>query len=153
MGLMIGMLFIFLYYPLGRGKELAPRMRILCRVADWVLMALTILVSGYVILNFDTYVSTMQNNVLTAELFVFGILITLLVLEAGRRVLGNILPIIALVAIAYALLGDRIPGLFGHRGYTLRRTVLAIFSDRGVYGTPIGTSATMSICSCYLQLS
>lgn len=140
--LMIGMLFIFLYYPLGRGKELAPQMRILCRTVDWILMALTILVSGYVILNFDTYVSTMQNNVLTTELFVFGILITLLVLEAGRRVLGNILPIIALVAIAYALLGDRIPGLFGHRGYTLRRTVLAIFSDRGVYGTPIGTSAT-----------
>ena len=38
--------------------------------------------------------------------------------------------------------GDKIPGLFGHRGYSMQRVVLAIFSDRGVYGTPIGTSAT-----------
>lgn len=98
--------------------------------------------SFYVIFNFETYTTTMQNNMMTKELYVFGIIITLLVLEAGRRMLGNVLPIIAIVAIIYALTGDKIPGLFGHRGYSMQRVVLAIFSDRGVYGTPIGTSAT-----------
>lgn len=99
-------------------------------------------VSLYVIVNFDVYTSTMQNNQLTPELYVLGIIITLLTLESGRRVLGNILPIIAIIAIAYAYFGDKIPGLFGHRGYNMQRITLAIFSDRGVYGTPIGTSAT-----------
>ena len=117
-------------------------MRTLCRVVDWVLIALTAVVSFYVIFNFETYTTTMQNNMMTKELYVFGIIITLLVLEAGRRMLGNVLPIIAIVAIIYALTGDKIPGLFGHRGYSMQRVVLAIFSDRGVYGTPIGTSAT-----------
>ena len=117
-------------------------MRTLCRVVDWVLIALTAVVSFYVIFNFETYTTTMQNNMMTKELYVFGIIITLLVLEAGRRMLGNVLPIIAIVAIIYALTGDKIPGLFGHRVYSMQRVVLAIFSDRGDYGTPIGTSAT-----------
>lgn len=140
--LLIGLVLIFLYKPLGGSKELSPGMRTLCRVVDWVLIALTAVVSFYVIFNFETYTTTRQNNMMTKELYVFGIIITLLVLEAGRRMLGNVLPIIAIVAIIYALTGDKIPGLFGHRGYSMQRVVLSIFSDRGVYGTPIGTSAT-----------
>lgn len=155
--LLIGMLFIFLCYPLGRKKELSPQVRMICRVIDWILMGLTIAVSAYVITNFDTYTSNMQNNKLTTELYIYGIIITLLVLEAGRRVLGNVLPIIALIAIAYALFGNKIPGLFGHRGYTLQRTLMAIFSDRGVYGTPIGTSASnvylFLLFAAYLNVS
>jgi TRAP transporter 4TM/12TM fusion protein len=140
--LLLGLLLIFLYKPLGQGKNLQPKTQRWCHIIDWVLIVLSIVVSSYVIFNFETYVSTMQNNVLTIELYVLGVIITGIVLEAGRRVLGNTLPIIALLAILYALLGNYIPGLFGHRGYTLRRIALAIFSDRGVYGTPIGTSAT-----------
>ena len=140
--LLIGLVLIFLYKPLGGSKELSPGMRTLCRAVDWILIALTAVVSFYVIFNFETYTTTMQNNMMTKELYVFGIIITLLVLEAGRRMLGNVLPIIAIVAIIYALTGDKIPGLFGHRGSSMQRVVLAIFSDRGVYGTPIGTSAT-----------
>lgn len=140
--LLIGLVLIFLYYPLGRTKELSPGMKSLCRTIDWALIIASLAVGAYVISNFQTYVFTMQNNMLTPELYVFGIMITIVVLEAGRRVLGNILPIVALIAIIYALFGDWIPGLFGHRGYSLRRVMLAIFSDRGVYGTPIGTSAT-----------
>jgi len=139
--LLIGMTLIFLYKPLGEGKQLGQTGIVFCRIIDWLLIVLTIIVSGYVILNFDTYASNMQNNVLTKELYILGIIITILVLEAGRRVLGNVLPLIAILAIGYALFGNYIPGLFGHRGYTLRRVVMAIFSDRGVYGTPIGTSA------------
>ena len=140
--LLIGLVLIFLYKPLGGSKELSPGMRTLCRAVDWILIALTAVVSFYVIFNFETYTTTMQNNMMTKELYVFGIIITLLVLEAGRRMLGNVLPIIAIVAIIYALTGDKIPGLFGHRGYSMQRVVLSIFSDRGVYGMPIGTSAT-----------
>jgi len=139
--LLIGLILIFLYKPLEAGKKLGENSKLLCRIIDWLLILLTIIVSGYVVLNFDTYVSDMQNNVLTQELYVLGVIITILVLEAGRRVLGNVLPLIAIIAIVYALFGNYIPGLFGHRGYTLRRVVMAIFSDRGVYGTPIGTSA------------
>lgn len=140
--LMIGMVLIFLYKPLGGNGERAPGLRMACRIIDWILIVLTLVVSCFVIFNFDTYTADMQNSKMTGELYLLGILITLLVLEAGRRMLGLVLPAIALAAIVYALIGNYIPGLFGHRGYSLQRVVMSIFSDRGVYGTPIGTSAT-----------
>lgn len=141
--LMIGLVLIFLYFPLGRKKEqLSTVEKVVYRIIDGICIALTVGVSLYVIVNFEAYTSMMQNNKLTPEMYIFGIIITLLVLEGGRRVLGNILPIIAIIAIAYAFFGNRIPGLFGHRGYSFPRITLAIFSDRGVYGSPIGTSAT-----------
>ncbi|MBQ9527149.1 MAG: TRAP transporter fused permease subunit [Fretibacterium sp.] len=139
--LMLGLVLIFIYYPLGRGRELSGLSQAFCRAADLLLIILTLTVSFYVILNYEAYVADMQNNRLTDEIYIFGIIITLVVLEAGRRTLGNVLPLIAVVAILYAAFGDKIPGLFGHRGYSLRRITLAIFSDRGIYGTPIATSA------------
>ena len=141
--LMIGMVLIFLYYPLGRKRENKSKGFIIaCRIIDWVMIALALLIGFYVVLNFDAYSQMMQNNQLTQEMSVLVIIVTLLTLESGRRVLGNVLPIIAIIAILYAYFGDKIPGLFGHRGYNAQRITLSIFSDRGVYGTPIGTSAT-----------
>lgn len=140
--LMIGMVLIFLYYPLGAKREHKSRgFTVACRVADWILIGLALATGFYVVLHFDTYAQMMQNNQLTTELYVFGMIVTLLTLESGRRVLGNVLPVIAVIAVLYAYFGNRIPGLFGHRGYSLQRITLSVFSDRGVYGTPIGTSA------------
>ncbi len=156
--LLIGLVLIFLYYPLGRKMKEKTKAQTICfRIIDWICILLTLAVSIYVITNYETYVSNMQNNKLTDELLVFGVIITLLTLEAARRVLGNVLPIIAIIAILYAFFGDQIPGLFGHRGYSLRRVALAIFSDRGVYGSPIGTSANnvylFLLFAAYLNVS
>ena len=154
----IGLVLIFLYYPIGRKKkDLSPAFQRICRIIDWCLIALTVGVSFYVILRYDTYVECMQNNRLTSELFYLGIIVTVLVLEAGRRTLGNVLPIIAIIAILYGYFGNRIPGLFGHKGYKVNRIVLSVFSDRGVYGTPIGTSASnvylFLLFAAYLNVS
>ena len=141
--LMIGLVLIYLYYPLGAKMEnKSAGLTILFRIIDWICIAVSVIVGCYVILNYDAYVSAMQNNQLTDTLFILGILITIVVLEAGRRVLGNVLPIIAIIAILYGLFGHMIPGLLGHKVYNLRRVLLSVFSDRGVYGTAVATSAT-----------
>ena len=140
---MIGLVLIFLYYPLGKSSTGASASRTLVyRIVDWALIALVLIVSLYVILNFENYSQDMQNNIITNEIYILGLILTLVVLEASRRVLGIVLPIIAILAIIYALVGRYIPGLFGNRGYSLRRVVLALFSDRGIYGVPTGTSAS-----------
>lgn len=140
---MIGLVLIFLYYPLAKPNVQSDGLRTtMYRVIDWIIIALVLVVSLYVILNFENYSQDMQNNIITNEIYVLGMIITLIVLEASRRVLGLILPIIAIIAIIYALIGSHIPGLFGNRGYSLRRVVLALFSDRGIYGVPTGTSAS-----------
>ena len=57
---------------------------------------------------------------------IIGTLLTLLVLEATRRVCGMALPILGVIFILYSLMGTKqglipvnIPGIFLHRGYTL----------------------------------
>lgn len=152
--LMIGMVLIFLYYPLGRKRENKSKGFIIaCRIIDWILIALALLIGFYVVLNFDAYSQMMQNNQLTQEMFVLGIIVTLLTLESGRRVLGNVLPIIAIIAILYAYFGDKIPGLFGHRGYNTQRITLSIFSDRAYTVLLSEPRQQMYICFYCLQLT
>lgn len=139
---LIGLVLIFLYYPLDKNKEGSGAYHAACHAIDAIIILLSIIISLYVIINFENYSQDMQNNVITDEIFILGLILTVIVLESARRVLGWALPIIAIVVIIYALIGDKIPGLFGNRGYSLRRVVLAIFSDRGVYGVPTGTCAS-----------
>ena len=155
---MIGFVLAFIYYPLGRKmKNKSRSLVVLFRAIDWVLILLTVAVSLYITVNFETYTTDMQNNHLTTELFVMGCIMAVLTLEVGRRVLGNVLPIIAILAVLYALFGNNIPGLFGHRGYKMSRVLLSIFSDRGIYGSPIATSANnvflFLLFAAYLNVS
>ena len=140
---MLGLVLVFLYYPLERS---VPRSRAavcrLCRIVDRLIIGFIITISLYVIINFESYSQDMQNNIISGKIFVFGLFLTIFVMEAARRVLGWVLPLIGIAAIIYALIGNRIPGLFGNRGYSLHRIVLVLFSDRGIYGVPTGTSAS-----------
>jgi TRAP transporter 4TM/12TM fusion protein len=141
--LMIGMVLVFLYFPLEKKADNpSGRKLLVMRIVDWTIILLILGISLWVIVNYQQYSQDMQNNVITDEIFYLGMILTLIVLEAARRVLGPTLPIIAIIAILYGLFGNFIPGLFGNRGYSLRRVVLALFSDRGLYGVPTGTCAT-----------
>ena len=135
--LMLGLIVIFLYYPLSKTNPLK------FIAVDVIIIAATLVVGLYVtVVNYHGYLTLVQSNQMTPYMFVFGIIKTLLVLEAARRVLGLILPAIAISTIVYALYGGNLPGILGHRGYSLERVVLTIFSDQGVYGVPIGVSAS-----------
>ena len=48
---------------------------------------------------------------------IMATLLVALVLEASRRVSGNVLSLLSLVFIAYGLFGRSMPGMFMHRGY------------------------------------
>ncbi len=134
--LTLGLMFVFLYKPLSKKN---PKKYLW---VDWLCILLTVVSGAYVILNYDTYVVIMQTGKLTTGLYVFGLIVTLLVIEATRRCLGWILPIISLITVAYALFGGNLPGILGHRGYSFQRVVTTIFSDQGVLGTAIGVSAS-----------
>jgi TRAP transporter 4TM/12TM fusion protein len=131
--LMLGLVVIFLRKP-GASKT-----RI---VWDWLLAAASVFIGLSVILNYDRYSMMMQNGRTTPYFYFLGILLSLLSLEAARRVIGTTLPAVAVVCVLYALFGGNLPGLLGHRGYPFERVITTIFSDQGIYGTPIGVSAS-----------
>jgi len=75
---------------------------------------------------------------------VAGCILLILVLEATRRCLGYIMPVLACVFLVYALVGKYLPGQLGHKGYSLTAIFkyLAIDLD-GIFGTTISVSATV----------
>jgi len=61
---------------------------------------------------------------------------------------GKSLPIVALVFLAYLLFGQHIPGFFTHPEYSFRRICYNLFSQNGIYGSPLATASTFVFLFC-----
>ncbi|MFL5300481.1 MAG: TRAP transporter permease [Anaeromyxobacteraceae bacterium] len=126
----------FLLYP---GSRRAARER--PTAVNWALAAATVGCVGYLFYNFDAFV--LRNGVVLPWELAVGACGILLVLEAARRVLGKELLILALVFLVYAYAGRWIPGMLGHRGYSVDRIVEHMwFGTEGVFGIALSVSAT-----------
>src|SRR5215207_2029928 len=77
---------------------------------------------------------------------VLGIIFIVLLLEATRRTSGWIMPVIALLCIAYAMAGPYLPPPWTHRGYDLFRLVGHLFITlEGIFGVAVDVSSTLII--------
>ena len=77
---------------------------------------------------------------------IVGIVFILLLLEATRRTTGPIMPVVAVMFIAYAILGPHLPAPWTHRGYDLPRLVGHLFITlEGIFGVAVDVSATLII--------
>ena len=76
--------------------------------------------------------------------YLIGLAILLLVLEATRRTIGNTLPILALIFIAYAAFGPDVPDwLFPHRGYGWDRIASqTVLHSQGIFGIALRVMLT-----------
>jgi len=64
-----------------------------------------------------------------------GVVATIVAVEAARRVLGWSMALCALLPIAYALFGQYLPPIVGHRGFTLRRVIEYVYlTSDGIFG-------------------
>ncbi len=77
---------------------------------------------------------------------ILGIGFIVLLLEATRRTTGPIMPVVALLFIAYAMAGPYLPQPWTHRGYDLPRLVGHLFMTlEGIFGVAVDVSATLII--------
>ena len=78
----------------------------------------------------------------TADIAV-GIVVVALVFEAGRRMMGPILPIICAIFLAYGLFGQFLPSPLNTRGYDFSQIVDQMYlGTEGIYGIPVYVSST-----------
>jgi TRAP transporter 4TM/12TM fusion protein len=107
-------------------------------------MVLAVLGGGaalYLFVNYDHVVTSVGDAALY-DLIIGGLLIVL-VLEATRRSVSPMLPIITIIFLVYAYLGPHIPGDLGHRGFRVKRIIDHIFmTGEGLWGVPLRVSAT-----------
>ncbi|MDQ4061332.1 MAG: TRAP transporter fused permease subunit [Pseudomonadota bacterium] len=77
---------------------------------------------------------------------ILGVVFIVLLLEATRRTTGPIMPVVALLFIAYAMAGPYLPAPWTHRGYDLARLVGHLFMTlEGIFGVAVDVSATLII--------
>ncbi|WP_341703044.1 TRAP transporter permease [Ferrovibrio sp.] len=78
----------------------------------------------------------------TMDLIV-GSIVTVLVIEAARRVMGWELPLLCSLFIPYAIFGRDLPGFLIHRGFDFEQVIDTLyFGTEGILGTPTFVSAT-----------
>lgn len=130
------MALVFILYP-GRKKSRRDRPTILD-----ILFALASLSLGvYIVLNYKELV--MRAGMPSDLDILFAFMAVLLVIEAGRRITGKEIALLALVFIAYAMLGPRLPDVIAHRGYSLRDIAEYMYlTTEGIFGIAIGVSST-----------
>ena len=137
--LLIALVLTFILYPAH------PRWRARVTWLDWGLVALAFAALMWPIVDFDEFVYRAATPSLID--LVLGIVTTLLVLEATRRTVGPILPVTAVIFLAYGYFGPlfELIGLeiFAHRGYDLVRLVGTLYMTlEGIFGVPLDVAAT-----------
>ena len=115
---------------------------------DYGLMALAAAVPIYMCLDYFNIINRAGKP--NSMDVIIGTILTLIVLEATRRVCGMALPIIAVIFMLYSLMGTKqglipidIPGIFLHRGYTWQKLMSHFFSNtEGIYGSSVNVAST-----------
>lgn len=134
--LAFGFLLIFLLYP---GRKFWSRSSM--NPLD-VLFAIVGAASAlYIVVNYQELVLRAgMNNEID---FVVGVIGTLMVFEAARRVVGWPMITVALFFMIYAFAGPYIPGIMAHRGVQVQELFDHLFfTTEGIFGTPMGVSST-----------
>ncbi len=135
--LALGLMLVFLVVPLMRT---GPR-RAWTRVVDVLLAVAAVAATGYVAWDYEG-ILLRSGSFHAHELWLGGLLV-LAILEGTRRTIGWPLPLLTLLALAYAVVGGNLPGLLGHRGYSARRIISTLYlTYDGIFGLILGVSAT-----------
>ena len=127
---------VYLLYPASKGLR-----RDRFNPLDLLFVALSLFCLGYLIFQYRLLVT--RASILTPMDVVIGGVCILLVFEAGRRIVGLPMVIIAALFLLYARFGEFLPGALAHRNVTIPQLVNHLFyTIEGMFGIPLGVSAT-----------
>ena len=141
----VGMILIlaFMLYPATKKAS-----RKVIAWYDYVFIALSAAVPIYMCVDYVNIINRAGKPDMMDV--VIGTLLTLVVLEATRRVCSMALPIISIIFMIYSLMGTKqglipidVPGIFLHRGYTWQKLMSHFFSNtEGIYGSSVNVAST-----------
>jgi TRAP transporter 4TM/12TM fusion protein len=134
--LSFGMVLAFLIYPMMRKPYFLTKIRWF----GYTFAAIGLGTASYIAV-FYNEISLRPGDYTATDIFIAVVAIVIL-LEAGRRVLGLALSIIAIVFLAYSFLGPYMPELIIHKGASLNKLAGHMYlTTEGVFGVPLGVSA------------
>jgi len=135
----LALVLIFLLFPSRKGESEDKQGK--WSWLNLVLAAAGILAGGYLFSQYEQ-MSFRAGSPSTGDI-VIGLTLLILVLEASRRVLGWSMVVVAAVFLGYAFIGDTLPMVIRHTGYSFERIVSEIaLSSEGILGVALGVSAS-----------
>ena len=129
---------VFLWFP---ARARSPRARF--TVLDALLAAAAAATAVYFIWEYPTMVR--RAGLATPPDVTMGAVAILLGLEAARRVVGPVVPLVAVAALLFASreVAPYLPGAIAHRGFTAERVITSLYmSVEGLFGVVTYTFAT-----------
>ncbi|MDR1943657.1 MAG: TRAP transporter permease [Synergistaceae bacterium] len=137
--LMFAIAAVFMLYPATRRCS-----RTSTPWYDWLLALAGGAVIGYIVIYFNE-IARRGAAPLPREIYL-GVAAIVLVVEGGRRVVGNVLPCLSMFFLAYCYFGNYAPGMFQIRGYSLSRIIQHMYlTPEGIFGIALGVSSTFVI--------
>lgn len=118
----------------------------ICWIIAIILLLASIAGNAYYIIEYNNML--WRTASLTQMDCVFAIIVVIVTLVATYLTSGRSLPIVCLVFLAYLFFGDKIPGFFSHPHYSLKRISYNMFSQNGIYGSPLATASTFVFLFC-----
>jgi len=132
--LMFASLLVFLLLPARRNGSPTPTLW------DLLLSLASVAVVVYQLLTFSELTARAGVAPAPADVAV-GLLLLAVVIEMSRRTSGWAVPVLGMAFVLYAFVGPYLPGLFRHGGFSFPTVISFLFSDNGIYSTPIAASA------------
>src|SRR5699024_8291641 len=133
----VGLALVYMLYPMFKKQD-----RSKLPVLDWVLAAISLFTAGYILIEYDAIVTERGGIPNTIDI-IMAIITVVLILEAARRVTGWILPILALVFLAYPFFShmDFLPNMMMTRPFDAGDIFDQLYlKTEGLYSTAIGAS-------------
>ncbi len=134
--LAFAMVLAFLIYPAIKKPKNLKKVSIL----DYVFAILGGLGAAYIAIDYVA-ISNRVGDFLQRDIII-GVISIILLLEAGRRVIGLALSVVAIVFLSYDFFGQYLPDLISHKGASLTKIVSQMYlTTEGIFGVPLGVSA------------
>lgn len=132
----VGVIAVLAEFVNPKNKKM-PVWRIVVNV---IILLCVLLGITELLFNYEAIAKSAGN--VTPQIVVCCTLLVIAILYFTERKVGKALPIIAVVFLLYALLGQYLPGILGHRGYSYKRLMYFLYvNGNGIFGTAIDTSA------------
>lgn len=130
------LVLVFILYPAGKkSNKKQPS------ILDYVMAVTSVFAGLYIFINYDSLV--MRAGIPKDIDIVFAIMTMVLVIEAGRRITGKEIAILACIFLVYAMVGPSLPRIIAHRGYDFRDIAEYMYlTTEGIFGIAIGVSST-----------
>ena len=134
--LAFAMVLAFLIYPIIKKPKFLKKIP----WYDYLLAIIGGLGAAYIAIDY-VGLSNRPGEYLTRDV-VIGVIFIIILLEAGRRVIGFALSLVAIIFLLYDKFGQYLPDIISHKGASIEKIVAQMYlTTEGIFGVPLGVSA------------